>query len=48
MIPPHRELFYSEEEARLEKFRPYAPPPDEWLRAGMGWREALKLNMHGD
>ncbi len=28
----HRALFYSEEEGRLEKFRPYALPSEEWLQ----------------
>ncbi len=27
----HRALFHSEEEGRLEKFRPYGLPPEEWL-----------------
>jgi hypothetical protein len=27
----HRALFFNEEEGRLEKFRPYAPPSPEWL-----------------
>ncbi len=27
----HRALFFSEEEGKLEKFRPYAFPDDEWL-----------------
>jgi hypothetical protein len=27
----HRALLYNEGEGRLEKFRPYGPPPDEWL-----------------
>jgi S-DNA-T family DNA segregation ATPase FtsK/SpoIIIE len=27
----HRALFFSEEDGRLEKFRPYGIPPDEWL-----------------
>jgi energy-coupling factor transporter ATP-binding protein EcfA2 len=27
----HRGLFYSEDVGSLEKFRPYAPPTDEWL-----------------
>jgi hypothetical protein len=29
----HRALFASEEDGRLEKFRPYGPPPEAWL----GW-----------
>lgn len=28
----YRALFYSEEEGRLEKFRPYALPSEQWLR----------------
>jgi hypothetical protein len=28
----HRALFYSEEEGRLEKFRPFALPSEEWLK----------------
>jgi hypothetical protein len=27
----HRALFFSEEDGRLEKFRPYGIPPDSWL-----------------
>jgi energy-coupling factor transporter ATP-binding protein EcfA2 len=27
----HRALLYNEGEGRLEKFRPYGPPPDDWL-----------------
>jgi hypothetical protein len=27
----HRALFYSEEQGKLEKFRPYGVPPREWL-----------------
>jgi DNA segregation ATPase FtsK/SpoIIIE, S-DNA-T family len=27
----HRALFYSEEQGKLEKFRPYGVPPKEWL-----------------
>ena len=30
-LGPHRALFYSEEQDRLEKFRPYGLPSDEWL-----------------
>lgn len=30
-LGPYRALFYSEEEGRLEKFRPYALPSDAWL-----------------
>ena len=28
----HRAIFYSQERGEYEKFRPYAPPSDEWLR----------------
>jgi hypothetical protein len=28
----YRALFYSEEEGRLEKFRPYALPSEKWLQ----------------
>jgi len=27
----HRALFVSEEQGRLEKFRPYALPPHDWI-----------------
>ena len=27
----HRALLVSEEDGRVEKFRPYGPPPEEWL-----------------
>jgi hypothetical protein len=30
-LGPHRAFFASEEQNRLEKFRPYGVPPDEWL-----------------
>ena len=30
-LGPHRCLFYSEEEGKLEKFRPYRLPSREWL-----------------
>jgi hypothetical protein len=36
----HRALFFSEEEGRLEKFRPYGLPPDEWL-------EEVRERLHG-
>jgi ABC-type iron transport system FetAB ATPase subunit len=36
----HRALFASEEDGRLEKFRPYGIPSDEWL----GW---VKEQLHG-
>ena len=31
-LGPHRALFYSEEQNRLEKFRPYGLPSDDWLQ----------------
>ncbi len=31
-LGPHRALFYSEEQNRLEKFRPYGIPSDDWLQ----------------
>src|SRR5262249_9407680 len=31
-LGPHRAFFSSEEQNRLEKFRPYGVPGDEWLR----------------
>jgi hypothetical protein len=30
-LGPHRAFFSSEEQGRLEKFRPYGLPPEEWL-----------------
>ncbi len=39
-LGPHRALFASEEDGRLEKFRPYGPPSDEWL----DW---IKGQLHG-
>ena len=30
---PNRALYFSEEEGRLEKFRPYGLPTDDWLDA---------------
>jgi hypothetical protein len=32
----HRALFVSEEDGRLEKFRPYGPPPEAWLAWAKG------------
>ncbi|HVS40339.1 MAG TPA: FtsK/SpoIIIE domain-containing protein, partial [Gemmataceae bacterium] len=41
----HRALFASEEDGRLEKFRPYGPPSDEWL----DWvKQQLHAATHGD
>ncbi|GBD36728.1 hypothetical protein HRbin36_01856 [bacterium HR36] len=31
-LGPCRAYFYSEEQAKLEKFRPYGPPDPDWLR----------------
>jgi DNA segregation ATPase FtsK/SpoIIIE, S-DNA-T family len=28
-----RALFYTEDQGKIEKFRPYAVPPVEWIRA---------------
>ena len=36
----HRALFFSEEDGRLEKFRPYGLPSEEWL----AW---VKDQLHG-
>ena len=30
-LGPHRALLYTEEQGRLEKFRPYGWPTEEWL-----------------
>jgi len=30
-LGPHVAIFHNEEEGRLEKFRPYAWPPLDWL-----------------
>ena len=38
----HRALFVSEEQGRLEKFRPYALPPAEWLAETSGVVAARK------
>jgi hypothetical protein len=38
----HRALFFSEEDGRLEKFRPYGIPPEEWLE---DIRERLRANV---
>jgi DNA segregation ATPase FtsK/SpoIIIE, S-DNA-T family len=42
-LGPHRALFFSEEQGRLEKFRPYGIPSPEWLdwvRSQFGSRAA--------
>jgi hypothetical protein len=31
-LGPHRALFFNEEEGRLDKFRPYGLPSEEWLQ----------------
>lgn len=42
-LGPHRALFYSEEEGRLEKFRPFALPEKSWLKQiGTTFKEILK------
>jgi hypothetical protein len=41
-LGPHRALFYSEEQNRLEKFRPYGIPSDDWLRQ-LGERLARRV-----
>lgn len=45
-LGPYRALFYSEEEGRLDKFRPYALPSEEWL-AWTGQRLRGKGAAHG-
>ncbi|HMC88924.1 MAG TPA: hypothetical protein VKI17_05225, partial [Gemmataceae bacterium] len=30
-LGPYRAFFHSEEQGKLEKFRPYGLPPREWL-----------------
>ena len=32
-LGPHRALYFSEEQNRLEKFRPYGLPSDDWLQS---------------
>jgi hypothetical protein len=32
----HRALLVSEEAGQLEKFRPYGPPAEEWVREAVG------------
>jgi DNA segregation ATPase FtsK/SpoIIIE, S-DNA-T family len=43
----HRALFHSEEQNRLEKFRPYGIPSEEWLR-GVGERLARRTTPVGE
>ncbi|MGH9205210.1 MAG: hypothetical protein ACRD1G_01395 [Acidimicrobiales bacterium] len=31
-LGPHQALYCNEEEGRLERFRPYALPSEDWLR----------------
>ena len=31
-LGPHRAILCSEEDGRVEKFRPYGAPPEAWLR----------------
>jgi hypothetical protein len=35
-LGPLRAIFYTEDQGKLEKFRPYALPDVDWLR---GWRK---------
>jgi S-DNA-T family DNA segregation ATPase FtsK/SpoIIIE len=35
-LGPHRALLYTEEQGRLEKFRPYGWPAAEWLASMTG------------
>jgi hypothetical protein len=42
-LGPNRALFFSEEEGRLEKFRPYGLPTDEWLDVVRGQFRARPL-----
>ena len=46
-LGPHRALFYSEEQNRLEKFRPYGIPSEEWLGSlGKQLSERLSVRRH--
>jgi hypothetical protein len=45
-LGPHRALFFSEEQNRLEKFRPYGLPSDDWLRQ-VGERLGGRTGMTG-
>ena len=40
-LGPYQALFYHEDEGRLEKFRPYALPSEQWL---LRVAEALQRN----
>ncbi len=45
----YRALLYSEEEGRLEKFRPYGVPSEEWLGwVGERFRERLTQRLPAD
>jgi len=46
-LGPYRALFYSEEEGRLEKFRPYGLPSEAWF-AWAGDRLREKAARTGD
>jgi len=35
-LGPHRALFYSEDQGKMEKFRPYGLPSVEWMREFLG------------
>ncbi len=39
----HRAILTSEEDGRSEKFRPYGPPPEEWLAAVKEQARALRV-----
>jgi hypothetical protein len=32
-LGPQRAVFYTEDQGKIVKFRPYALPPTEWLRS---------------
>ncbi len=36
LLGKHRALLHREDEGRLEKFRPYSPPPETWLAGACG------------
>jgi hypothetical protein len=40
-LGPQRALFYTEEQGKTEKFRPYALPTPEWLRQALAKRRSL-------
>jgi hypothetical protein len=39
----HRAILTSEEDGRSEKFRPYGPPPEEWLAQVKEQARALRV-----